>query len=502
MGAGGGGAARVAAAGKWEAGKGKNVRKKKKFTGERRGWQEKIEKSEEEKAQWQCRGGNSRGESQKERGNEKRRNGEEKRKEVHEGRAKRRGEKRKWTGKSAKKVTGGEPGGEEKRGNGQEKAQRRSQGESQKERRKEEMDRRSAKKVMGGEPKGEKKRGNGQKKRKEGHGGEPKGEKRKWTEEAQRSSRGESQRRGEKRKWTGESAMKFTRGEPKGEEKIRNGQEKAQRSTYGLQEVAGAWAVFTSAAHVVSESSAGAIPIKVLVGFDSFLVSKKSVILLRFVSPAEGCSRTGRSLWPCSSVILSRNRSPDAGGRGRLGGPLSEHNSHKGTEQHCRLSQSHAPRERSPKQAQPLGQSQAPLAGAGAGSISRGGGQWRSAPHQEREYIDWSPGVCAALAMWAPGVRKAAAGSGAWSSSGSSCRQLTAPLLPGAPRLLARGSGESGSPRCPAIMGCGYVSPDRGVAARCARTWLHWRRRGIRPEDRQLVSPEATQQLTDRGDFY
>ncbi|KAJ1091185.1 hypothetical protein NDU88_004312 [Pleurodeles waltl] len=38
-------------------------------------------------------------------------------------------------------------------------------------------------------------------------------------------------------------------------------------------------AVFTSASHVVSESSAGAISIKALVGFDSFFMSKKSVIL-------------------------------------------------------------------------------------------------------------------------------------------------------------------------------------------------------------------------------
>ncbi|KAJ1179826.1 hypothetical protein NDU88_005059 [Pleurodeles waltl] len=37
--------------------------------------------------------------------------------------------------------------------------------------------------------------------------------------------------------------------------------------------------VFTSATHVVSESSAGAIPIEALVGFDSFLVNKKSVTL-------------------------------------------------------------------------------------------------------------------------------------------------------------------------------------------------------------------------------
>ncbi|KAJ1139071.1 hypothetical protein NDU88_005448 [Pleurodeles waltl] len=124
--------------------------------------------------------------------------------------------------------TRGEPRGEErKRG----KDKREHEGRAER-RENEERTRESTR----GEPRGEeRKRG----KDKREHEGRAKGRGEK-TRKGQERARGESR---EERRENEERTRESTRGEPRGEERKREtGQERAQRSTYGLLEVAGAWA--------------------------------------------------------------------------------------------------------------------------------------------------------------------------------------------------------------------------------------------------------------------
>ncbi|KAJ1202303.1 hypothetical protein NDU88_006103 [Pleurodeles waltl] len=115
--------------------------------------------------------------------------------------------------------------------------------------------------------------------------------------------------------------------------------------------------------------------------------------------------------------------------------------------------------EKEPKTAQPLGQSQAPLAGLGAGSVSRGGGQWRSVPYWEGESTLIAAPGSARPGRAGPWREKGGCGeqSRAWSGSGSSCGRLTAPPPPGTPGSQRCSGGEPGSPQCPAIRGCRYI---------------------------------------------
>ncbi|KAJ1215366.1 hypothetical protein NDU88_002975 [Pleurodeles waltl] len=115
-----------------------------------------------------------------------------------------------------------------------------------------------------------------------------------------------------------------------------------------------------------------------------------------------------------------------------------------------------------------------------------------------REHINCSPGVCVAPAVRAPGVRKASAGSGAepgpaaalpvGSSRPPSARHPLALSVAPAASLGVCGAQRSGA--------VGTLSPAGGaavgvadVADWCVWTWLRWlrwRRRGIRPEVRQV----------------